>query len=172
MELIKRWEGEKYENNLQHKLFEQRRSGKIKHDNNDVELIGRDLTPNTPQENLMYSVCLFIISAAVSGPIGNASYDLLKLVWKNFKQKFISWVNYSNKKIPAKSEAVIKYEINITVNIIWDRKPTYIEWLNITDATRHLRNGNYLIKLNEDGRINIWTMQEYGEYQLEHQKKK
>lgn len=58
---------------------------KIKHDNNDVELIGRDLTPNTPQENLMYSVCLFIISAAVSGPIGNASYDLLKLVWKNFK---------------------------------------------------------------------------------------
>jgi hypothetical protein len=26
---------------------------KIKHDNNDVELIGRDLTPNTPQENFL-----------------------------------------------------------------------------------------------------------------------
>lgn len=35
---------------------------KIKYDNNDIELIGRDLTPDTPQGDLFHSICLLIIN--------------------------------------------------------------------------------------------------------------
>lgn len=47
-----------------------------------------------------------------------------------------------------------------------------IEWLNINDSIRHLKNDNYVVKLNENGRINIWTNLEYAQYRHDQQEKK
>ena len=47
-----------------------------------------------------------------------------------------------------------------------------LEWLNINDSIRHLKNDNYVVKLNENGRINIWTNLEYAQYRHDQQEKK
>lgn len=148
---------------------------KIKHDNNDIELIGRDLTPNTPQGDLLHSICLLVInfvSELSQGLITNYIYDLIKTSYNNSKQKRVYWRNSAGREARAVSEVTINDGKGLTVSVILKREPTETEILNINDTVKHLKSENYIIRLNEDGRINIWTMQEYGEYQLEQQEKR
>ena len=58
------------------------------------------------------------------------------------------------------------------INLILEREPTEIEWLNINDSLKHLRSDYYVVMLNEDGRVNIWTNLEYSKYQFDKQKNK
>ena len=58
------------------------------------------------------------------------------------------------------------------INLILKKEPTEIEWLNINDVLKHLKDDNYIVVLNEDGRINIWTNLEYDQCQFNKQEKK
>ena len=148
---------------------------KIKYDNNDIELIGRDLTPDTPQGDLLHSICLLVINFVFElsqGLITNYIYDLIKTSYNNSKQKRVYWRNSAGREALAVSEVTINDRKGHTVSLILKREPTETEILNINDTIRHLKSENYIIQLNDDGRINIWNMQEYGEYQLEQQEKR
>lgn len=133
-------------------------------DNSDIELIEHSLNSNAPKNDLILSICLFLISSAAGGVIGNAAYDLLKIAYRNFKQKHVFCVDSSNNKTPATAKIIINNRKDKIINLILKKEPTEIEWLNINDSIRHLKNDNYVVKLNENGRINIWTNLEYAQY--------
>lgn len=141
----------------------------------DIELIEHSLNSNAPKNDLILSICLFLISSAAGGVIGNAAYDLLKIVkiaYRNFKQKHVFCVDSSNNKTPATAKIIINNRKDKIINLILKKEPTEIEWLNINDSIRHLKNDNYVVKLNENGRINIWTILEYAQYRHDQQEKK
>ena len=108
----------------------------------------------------------------VEGAIGNGTYDLLKIAYRNFKQKRLFHTDSSNNKTIATAKIVITDRNNKKVNVVFEKEPTDIEWLNINDVIRHLKNGDYIVKLNENGRINIWTILEYAQYRHDQQEKK
>ena len=65
------------------------------------------------------------------------------------------------------------HSLTVALNLtIQEKEPTDIEWLNINDMIKHLKNGGYIVKLNENGRINIWTSLEYAQYGYAQQEKK
>ena len=89
---------------------------------------------------------------------------MLKIAYRNFKQKHVFCVDSSNNKTPATAKIIINNRKDKIINLILKKEPTEIEWLNINDSIRHLKNDNYVVKLNENGRINIWTNLEYAQY--------
>ena len=97
---------------------------------------------------------------------------MIKLAFSKFKEEHIFWVNSSNKKIPSVASILINGGKDKNINLILKREPTEIEWLNINDSLKHLKADDYIVMLNEDGRINIWTDLEYGQYQFNKQEKK
>lgn len=140
--------------------------------NNDIELIKHSLNSNAPKNDLILSVCLFLINSVVSGVVGNFTYDMLKIAYRNFRQKHIFYTDSSNNKTSATAKVIINDGKDKIINLIFEKEPTDIEWLNINDMIKHLKNGGYIVKLNENGRINIWTSLEYAQYRYAQQKKK
>ena len=144
--------------------------GKIKY--NNVEIKEHNFNLDAPKADLIHSICLFLINSVVEGAIGNGTYDLLKIAYRNFKQKRLFHTDSSNNKTIATAKIVITDRNNKKVNVVFEKEPTDIEWLNINDVIRHLKNGDYIVKLNENGRINIWTILEYAQYRHDQQEKK
>lgn len=140
---------------------------KIKHHKCDIEIIERDLNPKTPQNDLILATCLLMIKEVAVGVVSSFIYDMIKTSFKNFKKQPRYWIDSSNKKTPSLAKISISAEKNKTVDLILKREPTEIEWLNINDTIKHLIKDHYIIQLNEDGRINIWTDLEYGRCQYE-----
>ena len=103
-------------------------------DNSDIELIEHSLNSNAPKNDLILSICLFLISFAAGGVIGNAAYDLLKIAYRNFKQKHVFCVDSSNNKTPATAKIIINNRKDKIINLILKKEPTEIEWLNINDS--------------------------------------
>lgn len=96
-------------------------------DNSDIELIEHSLNSNAPKNDLILSICLFLISSAAGGVIGNAAYDLLKIAYRNFKQKHVFCVDSSNNKTPATAKIIINNRKDKIINLILKKEPTEIE---------------------------------------------
>ena len=145
---------------------------KIDADNRNIELMEHSLNSNEPKNDLILSTILLILSAIPGNIASSFIYDMIKLAFSKFKEEHIFWVNSSNKKIPSVASILINGGKDKNINLILKREPTEIEWININDSLKHLKADDYIVMLNEDGRINIWTDLEYGQYQFNKQEKK
>ncbi len=154
------------------KFLSKEEIAKIDFDNSDIELIEHDLNPKIPKNDLILSTILFILSAIPGGIASSFVYDMIKLAFKKFKEKHIFWINSSNEKTPSVASVLINGGKDTNINLILKREPTEIEWLNINDSLKHLKADDYIVILNENGRINIWTDLEYGKYQFDKQENK
>lgn len=152
------------------KFLSKEEIAEINGDKSDIELIKHDLNPKVPKNDLILSTILFILSAIPGGVASSFVYDMIKLAIKNFKKKHVFWVDSSNEKTPSVANILINGGKDKNINLILKREPTEIEWLNINDSLKHLKADDYIVMLNEDGRINIWTDLEYGQYQFDKQK--
>lgn len=154
------------------KFLSEEEIAEINDDKSDIELIEHDLNLKVPKNDLILSTILFILSAIPGGVASSFVYDMIKLAIKNFKKKHVFWVDSSNKKTLSVASILINGGKDKNINLILEREPTEIEWLNINDSLKHLRSDDYVVMLNEDGRVNIWTNLEYSKYQFDKQKNK
>lgn len=145
---------------------------KINGDNNGIELIEHSLNSNAPKNGLILSTILLILSSIPGNVASSFIYDLIKLAFNRFTKKHVFWVNSSNEKTPSVASILINGGKDKNINLILKKEPTEIEWLNINDVLKHLKDDNYIVVLNEDGRINIWTNLEYDQCQFNKQEKK
>lgn len=145
---------------------------KINGDNNGIELIEHSLNSNAPKNGLILSTILLIFSSIPDNIASSFIYDLIRLAFNRFKKKHAFWINSSNEKTPSVAGILINGGKDKNINLILKKEPTEIEWLNINDVLKHLKDDDYIVVLNEDGRINIWTNLEYDQYQFNKQEKK